>query len=53
MHHQKPENVTFIQSNFLTLAEGDHRFAKSSTDLVFIQLLVLGMTDWQGLPRAC
>ena len=45
--HRKPENVTFVQGDFLTLAESDERFAKASTDLVFNRLLVCGMTDWQ------
>ena len=45
MHHQKPKNVTFVQGRFLTLAEGDGRFAKISTDLVFNRLLIFGMTD--------
>lgn len=47
MRRQKPNNVTFVQGNFQTLAAGDGRFAKGSTDLVFSRLLVFGMTDWQ------
>lgn len=47
MHHHKPNNVTFVQGEFLTLAAGDGSFAKGSTDLIFNRLLVLGMTDWQ------
>lgn len=47
MHHQKPNNVTFVRGDFLTLVAGDGRFAKGSTDLIFSRLLVFGMTDWQ------
>lgn len=47
MNHQKPNNVTFVQGDFLKLAAHDGRFAKGSTDLIFNRLLILGMTDWQ------
>ena len=46
IHHRKPNNVTFVQGDFLTLAAGDGRLAKGSTDLIFNRLLILGMTDW-------
>ena len=44
---EKPDNVSFVQGDFFTLASKDDRFARGSTDLVFNRLLVCGMTDWK------
>lgn len=46
--HDKPDNVTFVQGDFRTLASTDGYFAQGSTDLVFNRLLICGMTDWNG-----
>ena len=44
---EKPDNVSFVQGDFFSLASKDDRFARASTDLVFNRLLVCGMTDWK------
>lgn len=46
--HDKPNNVTFVQGDFRTLASTDNRFARGSADLVFNRLLICGITDWKG-----
>ncbi len=46
--HDKPDNVTFVQGDFLTLAATDDRFCQGSADLVFSRLLYCGMTKWEA-----
>ena len=46
--HDEPDNVTFVQGDFPTLASTDGRFAQGSADLVLTRLLFCGMTDWKG-----
>ncbi len=46
--HDKPDNVTFVQGDFLTLAASDDRFRQGSADLVFSRLLICGMTGWEA-----
>ena len=44
---EKPNNVSFVQGDFFSLASRDVRFARGSTDLVFNRLLICGMTEWK------
>ena len=49
--HVKPDNVEYIQGDFLELAKSeskDVRFRAGTFDYIFSRLLVLGMTDWPG-----
>ena len=50
--HHKPDNVEYIQGDFLELVKSDNSRLQAGTfDYIFSRLLVLGMTNWPGYFR--
>lgn len=48
---QKLPNIQYVQDNIMDI--DDARFEKSSFDLVFSRLLVLGMSYWRAYIERC